>query len=159
MNETTVSTATPEREQDVGVEALLQDDGEATGNTTTVPEEITQEAEGGGKEPNPAAGLLSPEAKARRDADIREFLREFPEVRPSEIEPEVWEAVRQGKSLVSAFRSRKEEKLQEENRQLRARLQAEDANARNREKSIGTQRTSGRDTGRDAFLEALLSDA
>lgn len=94
--------------------------------------------------------------RQRRDADIREFLREFPEVRPSEIEPEVWEKVRQGKSLVSAFRSRKEEKLLEENSRLRARLQTEDANARNRQKSIGSQRTSGQDAGRDVFLEALL---
>ena len=35
-------------------------------------------------------------------------------------------------------------------------LQTEDANARNRQKSIGSQRTSGQDAGRDVFLEALL---
>ena len=77
-------------------------------------------------------------------------------MKPADIDPEVWKDVNRGKSLVSAFRARREARLLEENRQLRERLDNETRNASNRRRSLGSQRTSGQDSGRDAFVEALL---
>ena len=95
-------------------------------------------------------------SQARMRQDVREFLEEFPDVKPADIDPAVWQEVGRGKSLVSAFRARREARLLEENRQLRERLDLEHRNADNRRRSLGSQRTSGQDSGRDAFVEALL---
>lgn len=127
-----------------GVRALLSEDEE---ETTAVPESSEEPAK-------PLGG--SDDARARMQADIREFLREFPDVKPSDIGEEVWREVRNGRTLVSAFRGQREQRLAEENRQLRNQLEINSRNERNRQRSTGTQRTSGRDSGRDAFLEALL---
>lgn len=96
------------------------------------------------------------ERREKMHRDVREFLEEFPDVKPADIDPEVWKDVGRGKTLVSAFRARRETKLLEENRQLRERLDHETRNASNRRRSLGSQRTSGQDSGRDAFVEALL---
>ena len=109
-----------------------------------------------GKEELPAQTPVEDPARERMRADIQEFLREFPDVKPSDIGEEVWREVRRGRTLVSAFRRRREEQLTEENQQLRSQLEISGRNASNRLRSTGTQRTSGRDSGRDAFLEALM---
>lgn len=96
------------------------------------------------------------ERREKMHRDVQEFLEEFPDVKPADIDPEVWKDVNRGKSLVAAYRARREAKLLEENRQLRERLDNETRNASNRRRSIGSQRTSGQNSGRDAFVEALL---
>ena len=116
----------------------------------TTPEETPRE-ERAAEKPG-AAG----ERREKMHRDVREFLEEFPDVKPADIDPEVWKDVGRGKTLVSAFRARREEKLLAENRQLREQLENESRNANNRRRSIGSQRTSGQDSGRDAFVEALL---
>ena len=90
--------------------------------------------------------------------DVREFVNEFPGVKATDIAPEVWTEVRSGKSLVSAYRGHRERQLRQENRQLREQLRSEQDNERNRQTTIGSQRTDGQNAGRDSFLEALLSD-
>lgn len=97
-----------------------------------------------------------PAERDRRDREIRQFLREFPEVRPEEIGREVWEGVRQGDSLSGSYRRWQARQLREENLRLRARLAADETNRDNRRRSVGSQRSSGRCGGRDAFLEAFL---
>ena len=113
-------------------------------------EEIIQNQ---GPEMVPAADA---EQQERMRRDVREFVNEFPGVKATDIAPEVWTEVRSGKSLVSAYRGHRERQLRQENRQLRERLDQETRNADNRRRSLGSQRSSGQNSGRDAFVEALL---
>ena len=108
-------------------------------------EEIIQNQ---GPEMVPAADA---EQQERMRRDVREFVNEFPGVKATDIAPEVWTEVRSGKSLVSAYRGHRE-------RQLREQLRSEQDNERNRQTTIGSQRTDGQNAARDSFLEALLSD-
>lgn len=98
------------------------------------------------------------EQQERMRRDVREFVTEFPGVKATDIAPEVWTEVRGGKSLVSAYRGHRERQLRQENRQLREQLRSEQDNERNRQTTIGSQRTDGQNAARDSFLEALLSD-
>ena len=124
-----------------------------------VPQEVPPEAPAG-EAPREIyagdSGMPREERREKMHRDVREFLEEFPDVKPADIDPEVWQEVNRGKTLVSAYRARREARLLEENRQLRERLDNETRNASNRRRSIGSQRTSGQDSGRDAFVEALL---
>lgn len=96
--------------------------------------------------------------QARMQRDVREFVSEFPDVKATDIDPAVWAEVRGGKSLVSAYRGHREQKLRQENAQLKEQLQTEQRNSRNRQTTIGSQRTDGQNAGKDSFLDALLSD-
>lgn len=96
------------------------------------------------------------EEQDRRDEEIRDFLETYPGVRPEDIPPAVWEGVQRGESLTAAYRRVETGRLRAENQQLRRSLAAERCNRQNRQRSVGTQKSSGRDGGRDAFLEALL---
>ena len=125
-----------------------------------VPQEVPPEAPAGealrDNHAGDSAGAPREERREKMHRDVREFLEEFPDVKPADIDPEVRQEVNRGKTLVSAYRARREARLLEENRQLRERLDNETRNASNRRRSIGSQRTSGQDSGRDAFVEALL---
>lgn len=101
---------------------------------------------------------LEAELRARREADIREFLEEYPEVRPEEIPEEVWEEVRRGVRLAEAYRRWQTRQIRAENRALRDKLAAGATNRWNQRRSLGSQRSSGRGAGRDAFLEALMDE-
>lgn len=105
--------------------------------------------------------MVSPadnEQQERMRRDVQEFVSEFPDVKPTDIDAAVWQEVRGGKSLVSAYRGHREQKLRQENQQLREQLQTEQRNSRNRQTTIGSQRTDGQSAGKDSFLDALLSD-
>ena len=105
---------------------------------------------------DPAHASDGKQSEQKRDADIRGLLREFPDIQAKEIHQEVWDEVRRGGTLLEAYRNWTARHLREENQRLKASMSAGPANLRNRSRSVGPQRTSGRDTGRDAFLEALL---
>lgn len=113
------------------------------------------------------AGLpqaLSPaeEKRQRMQRDIREFCREFPQVKPEEIDKTVWDGVRQGKSLKDAYQEflfrRQGLEKDAEIQRLRSELAAQRQNRENRAKTIGSQRAGTLEDGRDKFLEAFLSD-
>lgn len=102
------------------------------------------------------AAAESAKEQGRVEREVQEFVQAFPGV--TEVPQEVWDGVRDGKSLTGAYRDWQGKRLREENRQLREALEAKEKNAANREKSVGSQRSEGAGGRADAFVSALLGD-
>ncbi len=103
-----------------------------------------------------AGGAAAQEGQGRVEREVEEFVQAFPGV--TKVPQEVWNGVRDGKSLTNAYRDWQGKRLSEENRQLREALKAKEKNAANRDKSVGSQRSEGAGGHKDAFLSALLGD-
>jgi hypothetical protein len=58
-------------------------------------------------------------AGIKRTDDIDGFLEDYPEVKPSEIPAEVWEAVRAGRSLSEAYMKWENNRLRDESESVR----------------------------------------
>lgn len=95
----------------------------------------------------------------RRAKDIQEFLAEYPDIKPTELQglKEVWDAVANGKSLVDAYRAYENKQLKEQMKALSTKLEATEKNKANKAKSTGSRATSG-NKQTDAFLEDWYSD-
>ena len=81
-------------------------------------------------------------AQEARQKDFNEFLTKYPKVDPKSIPREVWDAVRNGESLVSAY-------TMHENARLQAELAAERQNAKNRATAPGSMGGSDMETQAD----------
>lgn len=93
-----------------------------------------------------------------RQQDIERFLKLYKDVDPNTIPKEVWDDVRNGETLVSAYGRYENRQLAESNRKLQESLNALKQNEKNKQKSIGSAKTEGKETAKDPFLEYLLSD-
>ena len=103
------------------------------------------------------------EAKARRDADIQNFARTYPDVAaklgpnvdPETVIPrEVWEAVNNGQTLTAAYGSYALKQSRKETADAKAELAAFKKNNANRSASTGSMSGSGTPgLGNDPFLE------
>jgi len=102
------------------------------------------------------AAAAPAENRGRVEREVQEFVQAFPGV--TKVPQEVWNGVRDGKTLTGAYQDWQGKRLQEENRHLREALKAKEKNAANREKSVGSQRSEGAGGRRDAFVNALLGD-
>lgn len=92
-------------------------------------------------------------AKEKMESDIRDFIKAYPEEAkdPSKLPTEVWDAVHNGETLTNAYRAY-------ENRQLKAQLEQQKAEAerraqeqKNKARSTGSQNTAGKRSAEDAF--------
>jgi hypothetical protein len=85
---------------------------------------------------------------AKRDADIAEFMKAYPELAsdPKNVPNEVWEAVNKGESLVSAYRAYEVKALRAELEQQKAAAAEEKRKQENKSRSTGSQRTKGTKT-------------
>lgn len=83
------------------------------------------------------------EARQRRDWEIQEFLRDYPEWKGTEFPPDVWNAVRGGESLLSAYRGYEihqlKRQLEQREQQERQRRQREN----NKKAAAGSMATRG----------------
>lgn len=77
------------------------------------------------------------------------FVEEYPEVRPEDIPPQVWEWAQQEGSLVSAYRKWEIAELKDE-------LAALEMNQKNRRAAVGPAQSDGEPTGIDPVTLALL---
>lgn len=77
------------------------------------------------------------------------FLNEYPEIRPDEIPPEVWDAANQSGDLLGAYRVYEIRKLREELEDFRR-------NERNRRMDVGSARSDGENTITDPIILALM---
>ena len=93
-----------------------------------------------------------------RQQDIERFLKLYKDVDPNTIPKEVWDDVRNGETLVSAYGRYENRQLAESNRKLQESINALKQNEKNKQKSIGSAKTEGKETAKDPFLEYLLSD-
>lgn len=78
----------------------------------------------------------------RRNREALAFAGEYPDVKPTDIPPEVWEDVKKGETLVGAYRKY-------ENAKLKAALAAKEKEAENRAKSAGSRQGDGPLTKQD----------
>lgn len=87
-------------------------------------------------EAKPEAKSDEDAAKARRDDEAAEFLREFPDVEPKSIPKEVINKWMSGEPLVRAY-------MAYENKKLKAELAAMEQNQKNSQRSTGSVRSAG----------------
>lgn len=83
---------------------------------------------------------------AERQAMFRDFIAEYPGVKPEDIPKEVWNECARTGNLVSAYRKH-------ENSRLKAELEELKQNQRNKERSTGSWQSAGAPTPKDAFDE------
>ncbi len=96
-----------------------------------------------------AAGGPAPEVPQRMVADLWEFMNAFPEAAkdPQSIPAEVWEQVRSGRPMVSAYAVHSVAQAREEARRSSA----------GPERSTGSMRSAGGSAAlKDAFLQGFL---
>ena len=98
------------------------------------------------------------EQEQARQQDIERFLKLYKDVDPNTIRKEVWDDVRNGETLVSAYGRYENRQLAESNRKLQESINALKQNEKNKQKSIGSAKTEGKETAKDPFLEYLFSD-
>ncbi len=77
------------------------------------------------------------------------FLNEYPDIRPNDIPPEVWDAANQSGDLLGAYRVYEIQKLRQELEDLKK-------NAENRRMDIGAARSDGENTITDPIILALM---
>lgn len=88
------------------------------------------------------------DTKAKRDADIAEFMKAYPELAsdPKKVPNEVWDAVNKGESLLNAYRAYEVKALRAELEQQKAAAAEEKRKQENKSRSTGSQRTKGTKT-------------
>ena len=77
------------------------------------------------------------------------FVKKFPQIKPEEISPQVWERFAQSGDLIGAY-------TEAENERLRAQIQAMEQNEKNARAHIGSLKNERATAHTDAFLEGLL---
>lgn len=95
-----------------------------------------------------AAVTSAKDQNAKRDADIAEFMKAYPELAsdPKNVPEEVWAAVRNGESLVSAYRAYEVKTLRAELEKQKAAAAEEKRKQENKSRSTGSQKTKGTKT-------------
>lgn len=96
--------------------------------------------------------------QAAQRQDVERFLKLYKDVDPNTIPKEVWDEVRNGETLVSAYGRYENRKLSEDNRKLQESINAMKQNEKNKQKSIGSMKSEGKETGTDPFLMYFMSD-
>lgn len=89
----------------------------------------------------------------RQQEDFRRFVQAYPGVKAQDIPAEVWEKVRGGVPLVTAYAQHENKQLREENAALKAKVETAEQNKKNEERSTGSQSSSGKSTKKDIFEE------
>lgn len=84
------------------------------------------------------------EAESKRQADIRNFVAAFPDVKAETIPREVWNSVAKGKTLTEAY-------AMHEAARLKAELAAEKQNNKNKARTTGSRSTAGASSEIDEF--------
>ncbi len=94
--------------------------------------------------------LAGGDPAARRGAEIDEFMQDYPDVAAEEIPSEVWDEVRDGRSLPMAW-------TRYENRRMHARLEELENGMQARERTTGARSGPGAAAEADEFLRYLMS--
>ena len=94
-------------------------------------------------------------AKAKRDADIQAFVKEFPEAAKDvkSVPKEVWDAVHGGETLVNAYRAYEAKRLRAEVERLKAEAAKREQKEKNKAAATGSMSTKGGDKPKDKWLD------
>ncbi len=94
------------------------------------------------------------EADQRRNADFAAFISAYPDVQAKDIPQEVWQSVRQGQSLVTAYAMHDAKAARAEIARMKAEAETARKNAENRAKAAPSATTAGSPSQTpDAFEE------
>ncbi len=99
-------------------------------------------------------------AEERRNADIAEFQKTFPDAAKDagSIPQEVWDAVKQGQRLAVAYALWREKQALAETERVKQESAAKEQNAKNAGRSTGSMRTAGAESkASDPFLDGFGS--
>lgn len=83
------------------------------------------------------------EAEKQRSNQFLQFAQEYPDVDPKDIPKEVWDKFKDGMPLASAYSIYENKKLREEVKSWKDKAEAAEQNAKNKERSTGSQSTAG----------------
>lgn len=97
-------------------------------------------------------------AQERQQRDFREFVQRYPGLDPKTIPVTVWNDVRKGEPLVSAYGKYEMQQLKEENHRLQQQLSAKAQNDKNKENSLGSMKSGSGVPKTDPFLDELFRD-
>lgn len=97
------------------------------------------------------------QARQRQERDIQAFLQKYPSVDPKTIPSSVWAEVQKGETLVSAYGSYQNQRLEAQIRELNARLAAQEQNQKNKQNSLGSVKSAGSAKNDDDFLRGFDS--
>ena len=95
------------------------------------------------------------QARQRQEQDVQNFLRIYSGVDPRTIPQSVWAEVRNGDTLVSAYGRYQNQQLQSQIKELNAKLEAQKQNNNNKQRSLGSVKSSGNNSVKDDFLEGF----
>ncbi len=87
--------------------------------------------------------------RANETAQYNKFLREYPDVKATDIPEEVWQRFRDGMDLTASYAIY-------ENKALKNQVQQYKQNEVNKQKSVGSVKGDSSETNSDAFLEGLF---
>lgn len=90
------------------------------------------------------------QARQRQEQDVQNFLRIYSGVDPKTIPQSVWAEVRNGDTLVSAYG-----RYQNQIKELNAKLEAQKQNNNNKQRSLGSVKSSGNNSVKDDFMEGF----
>jgi DNA-binding phage protein len=94
----------------------------------------------------------------KQKREVEAFVSAYPNVDPKSISQEVWDAVNRGESLLSAYTRQENKSLQSKVKELTSTIEAMQQNTKNKEKSVGSVKSDGKETGKDPFLEYFMAD-
>lgn len=112
---------------------------------TAAREQIQREKAARDKDAQETAAEKAPAEKLneKQALDVQSFVRTYPDVKPADIPQSVWDDVRGGTSLVTAY-------TKFENTQLRSQLEAMKQQEKTKDRSTGSRQSSG-NTQKSAF--------
>jgi len=117
---------------------------------------VKEEAEAQRRQAAEQANAAQKSAEARREADIAEFKRTFPDAAkdPKAIPPQVWDEVRNGSSLVAAYGRYALDQERAARLAAEGKATVEAKNQNNAARSTGSMQSAGGEIkSRDPFLE------
>lgn len=83
------------------------------------------------------------EAEKKQRDDLLRFVQAYPEVKAQDIPKEVWEKVRDGLPLVTAYSIYENKRLREEVKSWKDKAETAEQNYKNQQRSTGSQSTAG----------------
>ena len=92
-------------------------------------------------------------AQKRHSAFVR-FAKEYPDVDPKTIPQSIWEKFNAGGDLADLYARHENRILRERVKELQGKVDAAERNAKNRERSAGSQKSAGKGADMDAFDRA-----
>ena len=88
---------------------------------------------------------------ARRQDSFLRFYREYPDVEPKSIPKEVWDQFGAGTDLAGAYARFEAKSLRAQLQEAKEKLEAAETNAKNKERSTGSQQTAGAEQQMDSI--------